>query len=326
MLARWASSGGGVELGQQLAVGDDEAAGDAQAARLRLLEEDVLRGREVRAEHERARGAVGGSRAEEAPRSVARERLVGEPRLLGERAGAQPLQQLQPHRADDRELREVDVRVDEPGEQEAARDRRDLGVGMLAPDVREVARGEDRALGVEGDGAVVERLQRAGLRRTGSAACGRRAPAGSSSCALPLVRAWSATSRASARPASRSSSIVVASRTLARPSAATSSSPSAREPATTCSGRCAARQRRASSAIALPVSVWSSSRPLPADDGVRLREPRVELDGVEHVRCAFHQLCPQNAHSPPDSPPAAPVIGTPRGSRGACRPARAGAA
>ena len=53
------------------------------------------------------------------------------------------------------------------------------------------------------------------------------------------------------------------------------------------------------------------------------RASLVEADRVEHVGGARHQVVAV-AHRPPDSPPAAPVIGSPRGSRGRLRPARPG--
>ncbi len=69
----------------------------------------------MRAEHERRGGAVARQRAQKSPRHPARILGIGEPRLFGQRAFAQPVEERQTHRADDADLWVMNVGVDKTG-------------------------------------------------------------------------------------------------------------------------------------------------------------------------------------------------------------------
>ena len=72
-----------LELGQQPAVGDHEPADHAQTAIGGRREERLLRGREVRPEHERGRRPVRRQTMHKPISDRSRVRRVREPRLLG---------------------------------------------------------------------------------------------------------------------------------------------------------------------------------------------------------------------------------------------------
>ena len=144
-----------MQLRQQVAVGDDEAARDPQPHALGLLEERLLGCGKVRAEHQRRRGPVGREAVHEPARDLARVAGVGEPGLLGKRAGPQPVEQLEAHRADDRHLRVVDMRVDEAGQQDGVALVDHVGVRVSRAHARVVAAVEDAPVG-ERDRAVRE--------------------------------------------------------------------------------------------------------------------------------------------------------------------------
>ena len=118
-----------------------------------------------------AREHGGGVAQDAAPDSFAHEALgrasrvgrVGHPRLLGQRALRQPVEELQPHRADHGDLREVHVGVHEPWQQDAVAPVEHLRVAAFLPHAGELA-GRDDRLAVEGDGTVIERLERVRLR------------------------------------------------------------------------------------------------------------------------------------------------------------------
>ena len=105
-------------------------------------------------------GAVARQQPHEALRGAAGVGGVGHLGLLGQRARGEPVEQLQAHRADHRDLRIVHVGVDEAREQEAVAAVEYLGVGVGGGDVGMGPGGEDRSV-LERDRAVVEGLQRA---------------------------------------------------------------------------------------------------------------------------------------------------------------------
>ena len=72
---------------------------------------------------------------------------VGEPRLLGQGALLEPLQQRHAQAADDADLGEVDVRVDQPRQQQPPAQVDDLDLRVLATDLLERAAGDDEPAG-----------------------------------------------------------------------------------------------------------------------------------------------------------------------------------
>ena len=152
----------GVQLGEEVAVGQHEPARDSQAGPLGLGEQLLLRAREVRAEDERGRRAVAGQAADERPRHVARVGGVASRASSGSVRVASQSSSVMPHRADDRDLRVVDVQVDETGDEHRAGRVDDRRVRMGGADGRERAGREDPPGVVVGEPAVGERLERAG--------------------------------------------------------------------------------------------------------------------------------------------------------------------
>lgn len=174
----------------QAAVADHQARGEPQANRLGLAEEDVHRLGEVRAEDERGRRPGADQAGEEVPGHATGVAGVGQPRLLGQGALAQPVQQRQAEPADDPDLRVVHVRVDQAGQDDAAAQVHHVHAGVGCAKVGERAAGGDHAVGDEQaavllgaqpgrveepargvqDGASVERHAGAPVRARGHAA------------------------------------------------------------------------------------------------------------------------------------------------------------
>jgi len=114
----------------------------------------------VRPEYQRARRAVGEQLAKEQLRGLPGDALVGQPRLLRQRPGRQPLQQLQAHRADDAKLREVHVRVDQPRQQDRIGSLLDVRLGVHPANLGVGPGGQDPPVCVERHRAIVKGLKR----------------------------------------------------------------------------------------------------------------------------------------------------------------------
>src|SRR4051812_3790575 len=91
---------------------------------------------------------------------------------------------------------------------------------------------------------------------------------------------------------------------------------SASVPTIACSGTPFWRARVPISPTSLPCRVCSSSLPSPVTTALEASIRRSKSTASSTNGAPASSLAPYCAHSPPESPPAAPVIGTPRGSRG----------
>ena len=137
--------GRGEEVLPQDAVAEHQPARDAQPHPGGLVEQRVHRAREVGAE-DQGRGRTGaGEPIDEVGRDPDGVRRVGQPRLLGQRAALEPVEQGHPEPADGADLREVHVGVDEAREHQALAKVDDLVVGVVGQHDVGRAAGDDDA-------------------------------------------------------------------------------------------------------------------------------------------------------------------------------------
>ena len=111
--------------------------------------------------------------------------------------------------------------------------------------------------------------------------------------------------------------------TPARPSRSTAARSSAVSPTTAWHGDARARgSARRPRRRPCPRAVWSSSRPSPVITARAAAARRSKPTASSTNAAPGTRRAPRNAQRPPERPPAQPVIGTPRGSRGASSASR----
>ena len=147
----------GLDVGQQrlgqVPVAGDQPRGDPQAGLRGRGEEDVHRRAEVGPEDHR-RGGPG--RAQPREELLGHGRgvgVVGQLRLLGQGAVVEPVEQGSAQVADGPHLREVDMGVDEAGDEHTGSQVDDLGVGMGGPGGGQIGAGGDEPV-VDDEGDV----------------------------------------------------------------------------------------------------------------------------------------------------------------------------
>ena len=155
---------GGQQLRPQHAVADDEPGGDPQPDRRRPLEQQVDGAGEVRPEDQRRRRAGPQQAVDELGGDTARVVGGGHPGLLRQRALGEPVQQRHPEPADHPDLREVDVGVDEAGQQHAAGQVDDLVSWPRGPRAGERPAVDD-VTALDGEPAVLLGAQAATVER-----------------------------------------------------------------------------------------------------------------------------------------------------------------
>ena len=153
--------GGLVEFWAEEAVGEDLPGGDSESGSRSFLEKRGGCRGEVGAEDEGGGGAVGGEGLEKKAGGGAGAGRIGHACFLGKGIVLEPIEEGPAEGTDDAELGEVDVGIDETGEEKAATEVECGGAGVGLKDGGEIATGGDAAVADE-ESAVGVGFQRGG--------------------------------------------------------------------------------------------------------------------------------------------------------------------